>query len=66
MKVFLLLETLKWDKQLAECFYCFENRKVPKHLVMALGEYTYLMLCGTSLNFNELKCIIELTERFNQ
>jgi hypothetical protein len=37
-------ETKKWDKQLAECFYCFENRKVPKHLVMALGEYTYLML----------------------
>eukprot|EP01128_Nolandella_sp_AFSM9_P009970 TRINITY_DN669_c1_g1_i3.p1 TRINITY_DN669_c1_g1~~TRINITY_DN669_c1_g1_i3.p1 ORF type:complete len:411 (-),score=102.78 TRINITY_DN669_c1_g1_i3:45-1277(-) len=28
----------------ANCYYCFNNKKVPKHLIMALGNAAYLML----------------------
>jgi len=26
------------------CFFCFENKKMPKHLLVSLGEFSYLMI----------------------
>eukprot|EP01126_Amoeba_proteus_P001624 TRINITY_DN10483_c0_g1_i19.p1 TRINITY_DN10483_c0_g1~~TRINITY_DN10483_c0_g1_i19.p1 ORF type:complete len:609 (-),score=159.70 TRINITY_DN10483_c0_g1_i19:84-1910(-) len=46
------------------CFYCFQNKKVPRHLVLSIGEYTYLMLPTYPLC--KWHCLIVPIEHFTQ
>uniref|UniRef100_A0A6B2LAU4 Cwf19-like C-terminal domain-containing protein n=1 Tax=Arcella intermedia TaxID=1963864 RepID=A0A6B2LAU4_9EUKA len=34
----------KQNEKEKSCYYCFSNKKIPKHLIMSLGNTTYLML----------------------
>eukprot|EP01120_Amphizonella_sp_Union-15-10_P009066 TRINITY_DN3363_c0_g1_i1.p1 TRINITY_DN3363_c0_g1~~TRINITY_DN3363_c0_g1_i1.p1 ORF type:complete len:261 (-),score=32.53 TRINITY_DN3363_c0_g1_i1:46-828(-) len=39
-----IAETRKYDKKLSNCFYCWNNKRVPKHLILSIGDFTYLTL----------------------
>jgi len=45
-------DTKRYDKEQIDCYYCFENKKVPTHLVMAIGDFVYLMLPERPMNDN--------------
>jgi hypothetical protein len=35
--------------QKKRCLYCFENPSMPKHLVVFIGNFTYLMLAAATV-----------------
>ena len=37
-------ESNKWDRIAQRCYYCFKSPQFKKHLLVSLGEYTYLAL----------------------
>eukprot|EP01127_Copromyxa_protea_P015925 TRINITY_DN4655_c0_g1_i1.p1 TRINITY_DN4655_c0_g1~~TRINITY_DN4655_c0_g1_i1.p1 ORF type:complete len:387 (-),score=112.84 TRINITY_DN4655_c0_g1_i1:127-1287(-) len=42
-------ETNKKDREESTCFFCFENKRIPSHQLLSLGDYTYLMLPSSPL-----------------
>jgi hypothetical protein len=47
-------------KKQKDCYYCFENKKVPKHLIISIGEHVQLILPLRPLNPGH--CIITTLE----
>lgn len=47
--ILTLSELHKREKEESSCFHCFENKKIPSHQLISLGDYTYLMLPSAPL-----------------
>jgi len=40
----ILLDFKRMENKEKQCYYCFQNRKVPKHMMLSLGEHCYVMI----------------------
>ncbi|KAK8810597.1 hypothetical protein WA158_007172 [Blastocystis sp. Blastoise] len=47
----------KWENTINNCLYCFENPKMPKDMLISLGNFTYLTL-PTSMRVSPFHCQI--------
>jgi len=47
-----------------ECYYCYENKRISPHLMMSLGEHSYLALPDRALLRTDHCLIVPLQHQY--